>query len=37
MYYVNVSNGTIDMDSEKVFGGFGEILDMEVNYPKYGS
>ena len=37
MYYFNESNGTIDMSSEKVFGGFGEILDMEYNYPKYGS
>ena len=35
MYYINEVNGTIDISSEKVFGGFGEILDMEYNYPKY--
>ena len=37
MYYVNESNGSIDTASEKVFAGFGEILDMEYNFPKYGS
>ena len=37
MYYVNPSNGTIDMASEKVFDGFGKILDMDYNFPKYGS
>lgn len=37
MYYVNESNGSIDMSSEKIFTGFGEILDMDYNYPKYGS
>ena len=37
MYYVNESNGVIDDTSEKVFEGFGEIIDMEINYPKYGS
>ncbi len=37
MYYVNVSNGAIDISSEKIFSGFGEILDMEYNFPKYGS
>ena len=37
MYYVNPSNGTIDMTSEKVFDGFGKILDMDYNFPKYGS
>lgn len=35
MYYINEVNGTIDISSEKVFEGFGEILDMEYNYPKY--
>ncbi len=37
MYYINEVNGSIDISSEKVFDGFGEILDMEYNYPKYGS
>ncbi len=37
MYNINESNGVIDKTTEKVFGGFGEILDMEYNYPKYGS
>ncbi|MEY8686718.1 PKD-like family lipoprotein [Bacteroides sp. AN502(2024)] len=37
MYYINVSNGAIDVSSEKVIGGFGEILDMEYNFAKYGS
>ena len=37
MYYINESNGNIDMASEKVFGGFGEILDMDYNIPKYGA
>lgn len=37
MYYVNVSNGVIDSSSEKVFDGFGEILDMDYNWPKVGS
>ncbi|MGP1623140.1 PKD-like family lipoprotein [Bacteroides heparinolyticus] len=37
MYYINVSNGAIDTSSEKTFSGFGQILDMEYNYPKYGS
>ena len=37
MYYINVSNGTIDVSSEKVFSGFGKIIDMEYNFPKYGS
>ncbi len=35
MYYINVTNGTVDLSSEKVLGGFGEILDMGWNYPKY--
>ena len=37
MYYINEVNGMIDIASEKVFEGFGEILDMEYNYPKYGT
>jgi len=37
MYYINEVNGAIDTTSEKVFDGFGEILDMEYNYPKYGA
>ncbi len=37
MYYINVSNGAIDVSSEKVFCGFGKIIDMEYNFPKYGS
>lgn len=37
MYYVNESNGVIDMNSEKVFTGFGEILDMEYNWAKFVS
>lgn len=37
MYYINVSNGAIDFSSEKVFEGFGEVLDMEFNFTKYGS
>ena len=37
MYYINEVNGMIDIASEKVFEGFGEILDMEYNYPKYGA
>lgn len=37
MYYINEVNGAIDTSSEKVFDGFGEILDMEYNYPKYGA
>lgn len=37
MYYINEGNGTIDMTSEKVFSGFGKILDMEYNWAKYGS
>ncbi len=36
MYHINETNGTIDISSEKTFEGFGEILDMEYNYPKYG-
>jgi hypothetical protein len=36
MYYVNESNGQIDISSEKVFTGFGKIFDMNYNYPKYG-
>lgn len=36
MYYINESNGTIDKTSEKIFDGFGEILSMAYNYPKYG-
>lgn len=35
MYYINEVNGMIDIASEKVFEGFGEILDMEYNFPKY--
>ena len=35
MYYINVTNGAVDLSSEKVFGGFGEILDMNWNYPKF--
>ena len=31
MYYINEVNGMIDIASEKVFEGFGEILDMEYN------
>lgn len=37
MYYINEVNGMIDVTSEKVFEGFGEILDMAYNYPKYGA
>ena len=37
MYYINESNGDIDFTSEKVFDGFGEILDMDYNYPIYGT
>ena len=37
MYYINEVNGAIDVSSEKVFRGFGEILDMEYNFPKYGA
>ena len=37
MYYINEVNGMIDITSEKVFEGFGEILDIEYNYPKYGA
>ena len=37
MYYFNESNGTIDLSSERVFTGFGEILDMEYNWAKFGS
>ena len=37
MYNINESNGDLDRATEKVFSGFGEILDMEYNYPKYGS
>lgn len=35
MYYINVTNGAVDLSSEKILGGFGEILDMSWNYPKY--
>ncbi len=35
MYHINEVNGTIDLSSEKVFEGFGEILDMEYNFAKY--
>lgn len=37
MYYINESNGDIDFSSKKEFGGFGEILDMDYNFPIYGS
>lgn len=37
MYYINESSGNIDFSSEKVFRGFGEILDMDYNIPKYGA
>ncbi len=37
MYYFNESNGALDISSEKVFGGFGKISDMEYNFAKYGS
>ena len=37
MYYINESNGTIDRSSEHVITGFGEILDMDYNWAKYGS
>lgn len=37
MYYINEGNGTFDLSSEKIFGGFGEILDMDFNWAKYGS
>ena len=37
MYNINESNGDLDRATEKVFSGFGEILDREYNYPKYGS
>lgn len=37
MYYINESNGIIDTSSEKVFNGFGEIIDMDYNWAKYGS
>ena len=37
MYYINESNGTIDRSSEHVITGFGEILDMDFNWAKYGS
>lgn len=36
MYYVNVSNGTIDVSTEKVFDGFGEIVAMGFNIPIFG-
>ncbi len=37
MYYVNETDGVIDMDSMKVFDGFGKILDMDYNWAPYGS
>lgn len=37
MYYFNESNGIINLESEHVFTGFGEVLDMEYNWPKIGS
>ncbi|MBA6152047.1 PKD-like family lipoprotein [Gelidibacter maritimus] len=37
MYKFNESVGTIEKESEKVFDGFGRILDMDYNYAKYGS
>ena len=37
MYYVNEANGIMDLASEKVWKGFGRIIDMEFNYAKYGS
>ena len=37
MYYFNESNGEIDFGSEKVFSGFGRIIDMDYNFPKYGT
>lgn len=37
MYYINEGNGLIDRNSEKRFDGFGEILDMDYNWAKYGS
>lgn len=37
MYYVNEANGSIDRSSEKIWDGFGRIIDMEFNYGKYGS
>lgn len=35
MYYINVTNGAVDLSSEKILDGFGEILDMNWNYPKF--
>lgn len=37
MYYINESNGKIDKSSEKIFGGYGEIISMDFNFPKYGT
>lgn len=35
MYYINEANGALDKASGKVYAGFGEIIDMDFNYPKY--
>ena len=37
MYYFNESTGVIEVESEKVFDGFGRILDLNYNFAKYGS
>lgn len=37
MYYLNEANGALDKSSQKVYAGFGEIIDIEYNYYKYGS
>lgn len=37
MHYIDESNGVVDVSSRKVFEGFGEILDMDFNWPKYGA
>lgn len=37
MYHVNESNGMVDLSSLKVFEGFGKIISMDYNFPKYGT
>lgn len=37
MYYVNETDGEVDLSSVKVFLGFGKIIDMEYNWAQYGA
>ena len=37
LFYVNEANGAIDLQSHKTLSGFGDIIDIEFNYAKYGT